>query len=433
MKKRSTAAGIVLVAALSLSACSGSGSEEATPADGPVTLTLSGWSLSTTPEFQALADAYHEKDPDVTVEVKEYDATNYDTLMTADLAAGSGPDLITQKNVKNVVTYQAGGQLLDVSDVELPDGIGGKDAYEVDGTQWAVPYRQDAWVLFYNKALFDQAGVGYPDGSWTWDDYAEQAKALKDGLTAAGSSAAGTYEHSWQSTVQGFANAQAPKADVLSGDYSYLEPYYERALELQDEGAQVDYNTVVANKLTYQAEFGKQNAAMMPMGTWFVASLIAQQASGDSDDFEWGIAPIPQDDSSTTGSGDTPVTFGDPTGFGVNAAIDSSKQEAAKGFLAFAASEEGAQVMAGIGVTPALTSSAVTDAYFGVEGAPGDDLSKTAWSEHDTKAENPTSAETAAVQNILLDLHTAVMSGSTSIDDAISTAEGRVENEVGTN
>ena len=129
MKKRSTAAGIVLVAALSLSACSGSGSEEATPADGPVTLTLSGWSLSTTPEFQALADAYHEKDPDVTVEVKEYDATNYDTLMTADLAAGSGPDLITQKNVKNVVTYQAGGQLLDVSDVELPDGIGGKDAY----------------------------------------------------------------------------------------------------------------------------------------------------------------------------------------------------------------------------------------------------------------------------------------------------------------
>ncbi len=35
------------------------------------------------------------------------------------------------------------------------------------------------------------------------------------------------------------------------------------------------------------------------------------------------------------------------------------------------------------------------------------------------------------MQNILLDLHTAVMSGSTSIDDAIATAENRVKSEVG--
>lgn len=120
MKRRFTAAGVALVAALSLTACSGGGSGDEAAADGPITLTLSGWSVSTTPEFQALADAFHEKDPDVTVEVKEYDATNYDTLMTADLAAGSGPDIVTQKNVKNVVTYQAGGQLMDVSTSHCP-------------------------------------------------------------------------------------------------------------------------------------------------------------------------------------------------------------------------------------------------------------------------------------------------------------------------
>ncbi|MWV51278.1 extracellular solute-binding protein [Rathayibacter sp. VKM Ac-2803] len=432
MRRRFTVAGVALVAALSLTACSGGGDAEEAAADGPVTLSLSGWSISTTPEFQALADAFHEKDPDVTVEVKEYDATNYDTLMTADLAAGSGPDIVTQKNVKNVVTYQAGGQLMDVSDVALPDGIGGAEAYEVDGTQWAVPYRQDSWVLFYNKDLFDQAGVDYPDGSWTWDDYAENAEALKTALAAAGSPAAGTYEHSWQSTVQGFANAQAPDVDILDGDYGYLEEYYDRVLGLQESSAQADYNTVVANKLTYQAEFGKQNAAMMPMGTWFVASLIAQQASGDSDTFNWGIAPIPQFDASTAGTDGTPVTFGDPTGFGINANIDSSKAAAAKEFLEFAASEEGAEVVASLGITPALTSDAVTEACFAVDAAPTDDLSKFAWSSHETKPENPTSAKTAAVQNILLDLHTAVMSGSASVSDAIATAEDRVKSEVGT-
>ncbi|MEV8240780.1 extracellular solute-binding protein [Microbacterium testaceum] len=423
------ATGVGIVAALSLTACSGASSDAVS--SGPVTLTMSGWSLSTTPEFQALADKFHEENPDVTIEVKEYDSANYDTLMTADLAAGTGPDIITQKNLKTFITYQAGGQLADVSDVTLPDGIGGADAYKVDGSTWAVPYRQDSWVLFYNKDLFTKAGVAEPDGSWTWDDYEKAAEQLTTKLGAAGSAALGTYEHSWQSTVQGFANAQSPDVNILDGDYGYLKPYYERALALQSAGAQVEYNTVTANKLTYQAEFGKQQAAMMPMGTWYVATLIAQQAKGEADAFSWGFAPIPQYDSSTTGTSKTPVTFGDPTGFAINKAADATKLAAAKKFLAFASGEEGAQVLAGLGITPALTSDAVAKTYFAVKGAPTDELSSFAWSTHETKPENPTSAKTAAVQNILLDLHTAVMSGSTSIDDAIKTAEDRVKSEVG--
>ncbi len=263
-RKIVVATGVGIVAALSLTACSG-GSSEAPAQSGPVTLSMSGWSLSTTPEFQALADKFHEENPDITVEVKEYDSANYDTLMTADLAAGSGPDIITQKNLKTFITYQAGGQLADVSDVELPGDIGGAQAFEVDGATWAVPYRQDSWVLFYNKDLFTQAGVAEPDGSWTWDDYEKAAEQLTSKLGAAGSAALGTYQHSWQSTVQGFANAQSPDVDILAGDYGYLKPYYERSLALQSGGDQVEYNTVTANKLTYQAEFGKQQAAMMPM------------------------------------------------------------------------------------------------------------------------------------------------------------------------
>lgn len=431
MKHKLIAAGGIAVAAmLALAACS-AGPAQPAKSSGPVTLSLSGWSLATTPEFKTLADGFHAENPNVTVELKEYDPTQYNTLVTADLAAGSGPDIITQKEVKYVPVFQEGGQLLDVSDVKLPDGIGGAESYKIDGKTYAVPYRQDSWVLFYNKALFEAAGVDDPDGSWTWDDYDHAAAALTAGLAKAGNSAKGAYLHNWQSTVQGFANSQSPKGDILSGDYSYLKQYYERVLSLQADGSQVDFNTEKANQLTYQGEFGKQHAAILPMGTWFVATLIAQQASGDADTFDWGIAPIPQYKKSTTGTDKVPVTFGDPTGFGINANIDKAKVKTAKDFLAYAASEKAAVSLAKIGITPALGNAAVADAYFAVKGAPTDDLSKFAYSTHLTKPENPTSSQTAAVQGILGDLHTAVMSGSEPIDSAIKTAEERVKNEVG--
>lgn len=425
-RKIAAAASLVAVASLTLAACSGGTTEEPAASAGPVTISLSGWSLETTPEFQALADAFTAENPDITVELKGYDAAEYNTLVTADLAAGTGPDIITQKEVKFVTTFQEGGQLLDVSDIELPEGIGGASSYEVDGVQYGVPYRQDSWVLFYNKDLFAQAGVDEPDGSWTWEDYDAAAAELSAALAPA----RGGYMHRWQSVVQGFASAQND-TNVLEGDYEYMGEYYDRVLALQADGAQVDFNTSSANQLTYQGEFGKQTAAMLPMGTWYTATLIAQQASGDADTFEWGIAPIPQLSSSTTGMDNEPVTFGDPTGFSINANTDADKQAAAKKFLAFAASEKGADVLAAIGITPAFSNETVTETYFGVDGAPTDDLSKFAWSTHETHPENPTSSKTASIQGILNDMHSAILSGSTPVEQAITEAQERVKNEVG--
>lgn len=440
-RKIKGAIGLALGASLLLTACGGnsdtpsSSDKPAATGEAPagdVTLTMSGWSLATTPEFQLLADEFTKANPGIAVDVVEYDAGEYNTLLTADLAAGSGPDIITQKEVKFAPVFVQGQQLMDVSDVTLPDGIGGADSYKVDGVQYATPYRMDSWVIYYNKDLFKAAGVEEPNGSWTWDDYAATAKKLTDGLRAAGNTAAyGAYQHGWQSTVQGFANAQTPGADILTGSFDQFTPYYERALKLQDEGSQIDFNTRQANQLTYQGEFGTQKAAMMPMGTWYVATLIAQQASGEAEGFDWGIAPAPQFDASTAGLDNTPVTFGDPTGLGINANIAPEKVDAAKQFLSFAASEDAAKALAGIGITPSLINDAVVDVYFSSEGAPQDDLSTFAWSVHEVKPENPADANTAAIQTILGDLHTAVMSGSSTVDAEIATATDRVKNEVG--
>ena len=231
--------------------------------------------------------------------------------------------------------------------------------------------------------------------------------------------------------MQGFALAQSSGADLVSGKYEYLKPYYTRVLGLQDAGAQQNFGTVTTAKLTYQGQFGKQSAAMLPMGTWYVATLLAQQKSGDADKFNWGIAPAPQLDSSTAGTGKTPVTFGDPTGLAINASVsDGTKLTVAKAFLEYAAGPEGSKALAGIGITPANSSDAVVQTYFSLPGVPGDDLSKFAWSTHTTKPENPVSEYTAGLQNILNALHSSVLSGSATIDAAITEAEGQAKSTV---
>lgn len=425
-------AGLVVAVTLGLTACSGDDGSAAPAAsggsDGPVTLTLAGWSLDSTPEFQTLADAFEAENENVTVELREYAAgDDYDTQMTTDLAAGSAPDVYVLKNLKNFFTYQSGGQLLDVSDVAEGYGgeVNGLENYQVDGASYAIPYRQDAWYLYYNKDLFAAAGVEEPDGSWTWEDYDEAALALAEALPEA----TGTYQHTWQSVVQGFALAQSPEADLTSGDYSYMAPYYERALALQDAGAQPTFGTATTNSLTYQGEFGTQNAAMLPMGSWFVATMIAQQASGEIEDFEWGIAPAPQQDASTV---EEPVTFADPTGLGINPAIDESKVAAAKEFLAFVAGEASATALAEIGITPANTSESVTETYFAVAGAPVDELSRFTFANHTVRPENPVGPSTAVIQNILGEAHSSIMSGSTPVDAALTEAGQRVQDEVST-
>ena len=272
-----------------------------------MTISLSGWSLDTTPEFQTLADAFHEENPDVTVELKGYDAAEYNTLITADLAAGVGPDIITQKEVKFVPTFQDGGQLLDVSDVELPDGIGGAGSYEVDGTAYAVPYRQDSWVLYYNKDLFDQAGRRLP-GRLVDVGRLRRRRGRADrgprrrpaAPPRARTSTAGSRP------CRASRNAQSGRRHPRAATTSTSSPSTTACSPAGPRARRSTSTPASANQLTYQGEFGKQNAAMLPMGTWFVATLIAQQASGDADDFEWGIAPIPQVDDDDRRHSTTP-------------------------------------------------------------------------------------------------------------------------------
>ncbi len=58
-------------------------------------------------------------------------------------------------------------------------------------------------------------------------------------------------------------------ANLIDPQYDYLA-YYDRALRMQDEKAQMDFGTAKSTKVTYQSQFENEKAAMMYMGTWYM-------------------------------------------------------------------------------------------------------------------------------------------------------------------
>jgi multiple sugar transport system substrate-binding protein len=419
MKRTITAAAATAaLAGLILSGCAG---QPAAPAEeeGPVTLTVSVWNYEQTPEFKALFDAFEAEYPDITIESVDILADDYAEKLTTMLSGGDTTDVLTMKNVTDYSRYANRGQLLDITDtVEAmdTDKIAGLDPYVVDDAYYAVPYRQDFWLMYYNKGLFDAAGLDYPDHI-TWDEYAELATELTDDSVSP--KVYGSYQHTWRSVTQATAAAQTD-GDLLSGDYGFMDDQYELFLGLQQSGAALDYATAKSQQISYRTMFETGQTAMMPMGSWYIAGIKAAIDGGTST-VDWGVAPLPQVES-----GDDTVTFGSPTAFAINK--KSAHQAAATKFLEFAAGEEGAKAIAAIGVVPAYGSDAVAEAFTAL---PTDELSITTFNEPKTVAlEMPVSENTSDISTILDEEHDLIMVGETSVGDGIAAMDDRVTNEV---
>ena len=96
-------------------------------------------------------------------------------------------------NARNLPVYASQGALVPIQPL-VDDGSIDVDAYPeslrsiytFDGTVYGIPRDFDTIALFYNKDLFDKAGVEYPTGDWTWDDLRAAAEKLtiKEGDTA---------------------------------------------------------------------------------------------------------------------------------------------------------------------------------------------------------------------------------------------------------
>ncbi len=175
-------AGIVAVAALALSGCSADSADES----GPVTITYTNFISNDGNEenLQTIVDAFEKENPDITVEVTTLPYADYGTALQTDLAAGTVSDVFDIEYA-NYAQYQANGVLAELP-VANPDAYRQSllEAYQTDGTQYALPSSFSTVVLYYNSDLFDAAGLDYPTADWTWSD--EQAAAEKLTDAAAG-------------------------------------------------------------------------------------------------------------------------------------------------------------------------------------------------------------------------------------------------------
>lgn len=182
------AGGATVVAATALLAgCSGNPGEGDgdTPGEkGEVTLTYGVWSQDET--MQQLIDAFEDENPGIKVELQVNPWMEFWTKLQIGAQGGTAPDAFWMLGDRFQV-YAANDQLLPLSDAIAEAGVdlgvypeALVELFTLGGELYGLPKDFDTIGLWYNKDLFDAAGVAYPTEDWTWDDVAAAAAELTD-------------------------------------------------------------------------------------------------------------------------------------------------------------------------------------------------------------------------------------------------------------
>jgi multiple sugar transport system substrate-binding protein len=217
-------------------------------AEGQV-LTVVTWDTTTTPYLIAQKEAFEASHPGVTIEYVDAGTGNeYEVKVNTLLSGGDTSDVIMLKENDQVVKWQSQGfaaPLTDyIADYDMSGFVGIEKNYAIDGVQYGIPFRSDFWVLFYNKDLFEAAGVDLPTNDMTWDQYAELAKKMTDKEK----DIYGTHYHTWLSTVANWAVCDG-KYTLADGTYDNLLYFYKLYQDLEDYGACMTYADLKASGL----------------------------------------------------------------------------------------------------------------------------------------------------------------------------------------
>ena len=186
------ATGVAL--ALTLSACAQGSATNTKPAakGGRATVRFMDFSANGGHEkdLAAIVNAFQDKNPGITVQIETVPFADYFTKLQTAVAGGTVADTF-ELNYENFVTYASNGSLAEVRGA---DSAAYKkslfSAFTLNKKQFGLPESFSNVVLFYNKGLFDAAGVPAPTADWTWQD--EKAAAGK--LTNRGAGVFGDYQ-----------------------------------------------------------------------------------------------------------------------------------------------------------------------------------------------------------------------------------------------
>ncbi len=408
--------------------------EEEAPAEEEaeaVTLKWAIWDESTTPYWSALKEGYEAANPGVTIEMVDLGSADYMTVLATELSgSGTDFDVVTIKDVPGYATLVSKGTLepldsyIDAAGIDL-SLFGGVDSQiTVDGSLYELPFRNDFWVVFYNKDLFDAKGIEYPTNDMTFEQY--DALAREVASADFGSQVYGTHYHTWRSAVQLFGVLDGQHS-ILDGNYDCFKPYYEMVLGQEDDGICRKYADLSAEGLHYSAAFSSGDVAMMNMGSWYIPTMMSSLASGEYDSSvcgNWGIVKYPHADGVEAGS-----TLGTITGLAVTSATE--KKDAAFDFVNWVSGVEGAKVMANTGNFPAIATAEITDIIAGMEGFPTDEASKEALTVSNLYLEVPYGDKVSEINSVLDTYHASIMNREMTIDEGIAAMNDEVGKVLG--
>ncbi len=246
---------------------------------------------------------FTERHPNITVNAENTPWGEFRQKYLAQAAGGALPDLfyihfswaqdlIKNNTVQALDEYVAGEANFNLDDFIKPSLV----SYQRDGKLWVIPYDEGPGILYYNKDIFDKAGVEYPDDNWTLDDLKANAVKLTSG--------------EGQDRIFGLGGTPSPGDSAMAPSYvvpfggQYLaEPKEDQYLLNKPEGVKAmewwmelrSKDNAVPSPAEAQAfqqaninAFQVGRVAMMLDGSWATPG-ISQNAK-----FKWDVAKWPE-------------------------------------------------------------------------------------------------------------------------------------------
>lgn len=355
MKKVTRVIATVLALAMLLLSLVGCGAS-----DGKTHLTFQIWDVAQRDGMQAMCDAYTAQHPDVVIEVQVTSWNEYWTKLEAAAESNTMPDIFWM-HTDQILYYADFGMLADLThlyDEEDPNyytehfsEISLSNASGTDGQLYGVPKDKDNVVLVYNKEMFDDAGVAYPDESWTWDDLTSASEQIYNATGKYGYMAYNDEQLGYWNFVYQNGGYILDETNINAG---YTQPATVEAIKYYVGLQENDWCPTQA----YFAEtspgtaFFSEIGAMFFEGSW---NLLAELQNYPDMVGKWDIAYLPACPAPAEGDGRATIS----NGLCYATAAKGKNLEIVQDVLRFFGSEEGQRIQG--------ESGAAIPAYLGLE------------------------------------------------------------------
>ncbi|MGJ9406668.1 ABC transporter substrate-binding protein [Nesterenkonia aurantiaca] len=324
---RVAAAGLGVTSLLALSACGGGG-ENGGDADADAwILTGGGW-----PAIQEDFDRWNEANEDAQIDTEAIENDSYKGQIRTAVGSGEAPTLIMSWTGGAMLEYAEEERIVDLSEHtgELESRVFDSvwQNGQIDDSTYAVPLNDvQPVVMYYNQAVFDEAGVEIPE---TWEDVEAAIDTFNENDVAPFSLAGGSVWPAlmWLQYLTDRHGGEEVFAAVVEGeegawDNESILYALETMQDLGENGGYIDtFNSVTADQNEDAQLLADGQAAMLLQGSW-VYSTIHQDFPEFAESGDFGFTSFP---TLEDGAGDPSNIVGNPANFW-SVSADASEEE----------------------------------------------------------------------------------------------------------